>query len=309
MKRRKFINNSSQFALFSGLGYIPWERVKEEEDFVSLTILHTNDVHSRIDPFPMDGSRMEGLGGAARRADMVSLIRKEEQNVLLLDCGDIFQGTPYFNFFKGELEFTLMTKMNYDVATMGNHDFDLGLEGFNAQLPHANFPFVVSNYNFENTILDKKVDKYKIFEFEGIKIGILGLGIELDGLVHPDMYGDTIYNDPIIAAQYHADLLKNEYNCDYIICISHLGYNYQFGSSPDKVSDVVVAQNTKNIDLILGGHTHTFMRRPDRRRNLEGQEVIINQAGWGGVVLGRIDVAFEKSKKKNCIRCKNKLVN
>ena len=308
MIRRKFLEHSSKVALMSSLGVSTWKDTKQEDDFLNLTILHTNDVHSRIDPFPMDGGRMQGLGGAVRRSEMIEQVRAQEKNVLLLDSGDIFQGTPYFNFFKGELEFKLMSKMNYDLATMGNHDFDAGLEGFNDQLRHATFPFVISNYNFNDTLLNGKTSKFKIFEFEEIKVGILGLGIELEGLVHPDMYGNTLYLDPIKTAQHYADLLKNEHKCDYVICLSHLGYDYSRSSSV-KISDVTIAQNTKNIDLILGGHTHTFMRRPDRRRNLEGEEVVINQAGWAGILLGRIDVAIEKNNKKSCIRCRNKLVS
>ena len=304
MRRRKFIQHSSSLALLSPFGDLSWNDTKESESFFNLTILHTNDVHSRIDPFPMDGSRMAGLGGAVRRAEMIDEIRAKEDQVLLVDSGDIFQGTPYSNFFKGELEFKLMSKMKYDIATMGNHDFDAGLEGFENQLKHASFPFVVSNYDFKNTILNNKVERYKIFDFGEIKVGVIGLGIELDGLVHSDMYGETQYYDPIATGQKYADLLKEDMNCDYVICLSHLGYDYR----TDKVSDTIVAQNTRNIDLILGGHTHTFMRTPDRRRNLEGKEVVINQAGWAGVLLGRIDVVIEKSKKKHCISCKNKLV-
>lgn len=309
MIRRRFLQNSSKLALMSSLGLSTWRETKEEPDVLNLTILHTNDVHSRIDPFPMDGGRMQGLGGAVRRAEMIDKIRSQEENVLLLDSGDIFQGTPYFNFFQGELEFKLMSKMKYDVATMGNHDFDAGLEGFDKQLHLADFPFVVSNYNFDDTLLNGKTEKIKVFQFDEIKVGILGLGIELEGLVHQDMYGGTKYLEPIRTAQHYADHLKNELGCDYVICLSHLGYDYSTRSTPDKVSDVVIAQNTRNIDLILGGHTHTFMRRPDRRRNLDGQEVVINQAGWAGILLGRIDIAIERSKKKHCIRCRNKLVS
>ena len=304
MERRNFIRNTIAGSALLVANQFPLSAFANDPNIVKLTILHTNDVHSRIDPFPLDGGRNAGLGGAAKRAQMISDIRAQEKNVLLLDAGDIFQGTPYFNFFGGELEIKLMSKMGYDVATMGNHDFDAGVDGFNAQLPHANFPFVVSNYNFDDTILANKVEKYKIFEIDGLKIGVIGTGIELKGLVPKTMYKDTRYLDPIASAQHYASQLKNENKCDYVICLSHLGYRY----NGEKVSDVVLAQNTQDIDLIIGGHTHTFMRKADRRRNLNGDPVIVTQAGWAGILLGHIDVYFERSKKKQCITCKNKLV-
>ncbi len=306
MKRKEFLQQAVGGLIVSATGRFPYDALQDEPNLTKITILHTNDVHSRIDPFPMDGSRNQGLGGAAKRAKMISQIRAQEKNVLLFDCGDIFQGTPYFNFFGGELEFKLMTEMKYDASTMGNHDFDAGIDGFEKQLGHADFPFIVSNYNFSDTILDKKVLPYKIFEQDDLRIGVIGIGIELDGLVSADLYGHTQYLDPIAAADRQASSLKKERNCDYVICLSHLGYNYR--NEPSRVSDVILAQNTKNIDLILGGHTHTFMRRPDRRRNLDGHEVIINQAGWAGILLGRIDLIFEKNKKSKCTTCQNKLV-
>lgn len=278
--------------------------IPSAHDMVRLTILHTNDMHSRIEPFPDDGSRNANKGGMARRAAMVQRVRKAEDHVLLVDCGDIFQGTPYFNFFGGELEFKLMSKMGYDVATLGNHDFDAGIEGLKKQLPHADFPFVNANYDFNNTDLKKDVSPYKIFQKGGMKIGIFGLGIQLDGLVPKSLYGDIVYNDPIQKANQTASLLKNDLGCDLIICLSHLGYKYK----GDKVSDVVVAENSRNIDIILGGHTHTFMYEPDIRRDLDGNEVVVNQAGWAGIMLGRLDVWMERSRGKKCHSCKNTFV-
>lgn len=263
-------------------------------DLVKLTILHTNDVHSRIEPFPMDGSRNQGLGGTARRAALISRIRAAEKNVLLLDAGDIFQGTPYFNRFGGELEIKLMTAMGYDAATMGNHDFDNGLEGFHKQLPHANFPIICSNYDFSNTLLNKSTLPYKIFKKGGLKIGVFGLGIQLKGLVEDKNYGDTIYIDPVKKAKEMAMLLKNELKCDLVICLSHLGYKY----NSDKVSDQVLAKNTRDIDLIIGGHTHTFMDQPEDVQNLDGGITTINQVGFAGINLGRIDYYFERYKGK-----------
>lgn len=304
MRRRNFIHTSISGSFLLASGTFPLSAFTDDPDITKLTILHTNDVHSRIEPFPMDGGRNQGLGGAERRAKMIENVRSTEDHVLLFDSGDIFQGTPYFNMFGGELEIKLMSKMKYDAATMGNHDFDAGIEGFEKQMVHANFPFVVSNYDFDDTVLNGKIEKYKIFEKGGIKIGVIGAGIELDGLVPAELFKETRYLDPIQQAQDQAHFLKNEKRCDFVICLSHLGYKYNHS----KVSDIHLAQNTKDIDLILGGHTHTFMRKADIRRNMLGNEVIVSQAGWAGILLGQIHIYFERNKKRKCISCKNTLI-
>lgn len=257
-----------------------------------LTILHTNDQHSRIDPFDATYTRNPNQGGFARRASLIKKIRSEEKNVLLLDSGDTFQGTPYFNLFGGELEFKLMSMMGYDASTMGNHDFDNGLAGFLKVQPNAKFPFICSNYNFKNTILDGKTEPYKIFVKDGIKVGIFGLGIKLDGLVGKKQYMETEYLDPVETAQHYSSLLKNEKKCDLVICLSHLGYKYD----EDNISDVKLAPLTENIDLILGGHTHTFLPEPQKYTNRAGKTVLVNQVGWAGLLLGRIDFYFDKNR-------------
>ncbi|MEE9439133.1 MAG: metallophosphatase [Saprospiraceae bacterium] len=305
MKRRDFIVRSTIAGFGLAAGKIPL-RLLDDHDITRLTILHTNDVHSRIEPFPMDGSRNEGKGGVSRRATLIERVRKSENNVLLFDCGDIFQGTPYFNFFGGELEMKLMSKLGYDASTMGNHDFDAGIDGFYKQLPQANFPFLVANYDFSNTIMNGHVEPYKIFTKNGIKIGVFGIGIELEGLVPKSLYKETQYLDPIVVANRVSKQLRYEEKCDFIICLSHLGYKYR--RDPDKVSDVILAKNTEEIDAILGGHTHTFMHKPDIQRNANGHEVVINQAGWAGLMLGRLDIYFEKNKKGKCVSCKNTYV-
>ncbi|PWS27088.1 metallophosphatase [Pedobacter yonginense] len=255
-----------------------------------LTILHTNDVHSRIEPFPMDGGKLQGLGGVARRSTLIQKIRSEEEQVLLLDAGDIFQGTPYFNLYGGALEIKLMSQMGYDAATLGNHDFDNGIEGFYKQLPNANFPILISNYDLSNTIMHKSTLPYKIFKKGGLKIGVFGIGIDLAGLVEKKNYRETVYQDPIQRANEMASRLKNDLNCDLVICLSHLGYSYR----DNKVSDKVLAKQTRNIDLIIGGHTHTAMATPEDVSNLDGKITTINQVGWAGINLGRIDYYFEK---------------
>ncbi len=291
LNRRAFLKHT---ALGSGLvlaGSFPFEALAAAQE-TRLTILHTNDVHSRLEPFPMDGSKFQGLGGVAARAALIEKIRKEEQHVLLLDAGDIFQGTPYFNLYKGEPEIKAMTMMGYDAVTMGNHDFDAGVEGFAKQLPHASFPVLTANYDFKHTELEGKTQPYHIFKKGGIKIGVFGLGIQLWGLVPKDAFGKTKYLDPLPVAKELSENLKKKKGCDLVICLSHLGYQY----SSNKVSDCVLAQETEYIDLIIGGHTHTFLDQPTLIKNKSGKEVIINQVGWAGIRLGKLDFVFDSKK-------------
>lgn len=276
-----------------GMGSLPLEAFAAG-DVQKLTILHSNDVHSRIEPFPDNDKKYPGMGGMAQKAAMINAIRAQEDNVLLLDAGDIFQGTPYFNFYHGTLEMQLMSAMKYDAATMGNHDFDAGIDGFEKQLVHADFPIIISNYDFSGTVMHDKYLPYKIFQKKEIKVGVFGLGIELKGLVPDALYGATIYQDPIAKSKEMVTILRDQEKCDYIICLSHLGYQYK----DQKISDILLAQQTEGIDLILGGHTHTFLDAPVVYKNLADQQVIINQVGWAGVWLGRIDIFFEKKRTK-----------
>lgn len=301
MKRRVFIEKTAATTAFVGLGLGPLCSAAPQLSTGSfkstetkhLTVLHTNDVHSYIDPFPPNHPKNPNLGGVARRAALIESIRKENPNVLLLDAGDIFQGTPYFNYYGGELEFKLMSMMQYDLATLGNHDFDNGIEGFYAQLPHAKFDFVSSNYNFKNTILHGLVKPYKIFNKNGIKVGIFGLGVALEGLVDKKNYKETIYNDPVAVAQDLSYLLKRQEKCDLVICLSHIGYEYK--NDPTKICDLQLAARTKDIDLIIGGHTHTFLDKPTVLKNADGQDVLVNQVGCYGINLGRIDFYLDSN--------------
>jgi 5'-nucleotidase len=252
-------------------------------------------VHSYIDPFPADHPKNPNKGGVIRRASLIENIRKENPNVLLLDAGDIFQGTPYFNYYGGELEFKLMSMMQYDAATIGNHDFDNGIEGIYAQMPHATFDFISSNYDFKNTVMDGFVKPYKIFDKNGIKVGVFGLGIELEGLVDKKMYKETVYNNPVETAQDMVRILKKEKKCDLVICLSHLGYKYNEDVS--KICDLKLAALTQDIDLIIGGHTHTFLDKPTIVKNSVGKDVLVNQVGCYGINLGRIDFYFDNSKQ------------
>ncbi|MFN8244739.1 MAG: metallophosphatase [Ferruginibacter sp.] len=264
-------------------------------DVKRLTILHTNDTHSRLEPFPLDGGKNEGLGGVAARATLISEIRQQEEQVLLLDAGDIFQGTPYFNIYKGEPEIKAMTALGYDAATMGNHDFDAGLENFANQLQHARFPILLCNYDFTGTPMENKSQPFKIFRKGGLKIGVTGVGIRMKGLVPDELFGNTRYLDPVEELNKMAGQLRNEHRCDMVICLSHLGYQYK----DDKISDEILAKSTENVDLIIGGHTHTFLEEPVLYKSRSGSDVIVNQVGWAGIVLGRLDFEFSGFRRKN----------
>jgi 5'-nucleotidase len=258
-----------------------------------LTILHTNDMHSRIEPFPDNAPQWGGLGGMARREALIASIRKQEPNVLLLDSGDIWQGTPYFNFFQGELEYKLMSRMKYDASTFGNHDFDNGLEGLQKQLPNAGFPFLSANYDFSGTPLAGRFQPYKVFEKAGARIGIFGVGIELKGLVADKNFGATKYLDPVATAKAQVQQLRQNEHCDMVICLSHLGYKYE----SEKLDDRKLAAQVGGIDLILGGHTHTFMPAPEPIAGPNGHVTLINQVGWSGINLGRIDYELQRGAR------------
>lgn len=295
LTRKGFIRNNVMAAgsLLAGRSLLA-EMMMDEKAY-RLTILHTNDTHSRIDPFPMDGGVNQGFGGVAARADLIEKIRREEEHVLLLDAGDIFQGTAYFNFYKGEPEIKAMSSMHYDATTIGNHDFDAGLENLATQLAnHATFPMLVTNYDFSGTPMEYHYRPYKVFKKGKMKIGVLGVGIEMAGLVSENLSAGTGYLDPVIKANETAQILKYEKDCDLIICLSHLGNTY----SNNKVSDKVLANQTENIDLIIGGHTHTFLSEPLVYKNKKGNDVLVNQVGWAGINLGRLDFDFTKNSRK-----------
>jgi 5'-nucleotidase len=297
MQRRVFIKNA---ALTTGAMFLSKLDLLayEAEAIQKLTILHTNDVHSRIEPFPMDGGRNAGLGGVAARKELIEKIRMEGEQTLLLDAGDIFQGTPYFNFYKGEPEIKAMALMGYDAATIGNHDFDAGMENLVTQVGKGNFPLINCNYDFTDTPLENKTIPYKIIQKGKLKIGILGVGIELKGLVPESLYGKTVYHNPVEKANAVANRLKKEEKCSLVICLSHLGYKYE----ENKISDLTFAKDTENIDVIIGAHTHTFMPKPDVIANSKGSDVIVNQVGWGGIQLGRLDFEFSKKSGKNFLK-------
>jgi len=197
-------------------------------DFIKISILHTNDLHCHIEPFSEGNENTAGKGGLARISEMVKRVKSENENTLLFDAGDMFQGTPYYNYFKGELMLQLMSAVGYDAGTIGNHEFDDGLEGILKSLPAAKFPLVNSNYDFSDTILAGKFPRYEIFKSSGIKIGVYGLGIKLKGLVADKNFGNTVYNDPLKIALEMESFLKNDKKCNLVVCLSHLGFRYRF---------------------------------------------------------------------------------
>ncbi|WP_426059609.1 bifunctional metallophosphatase/5'-nucleotidase [Hymenobacter sp. B1770] len=295
--RRDFLRQSllgtAGLTMLGGLANTA-EAAAAAKEPIKLTILHTNDMHSRIEPFPNNGGQWAGLGGMARRAALIKDIRSKEPNVLLLDSGDIFQGTPYFNFFGGELEYKLMSEMKYDASTLGNHDFDNGLDGLLRQLPNATFPFLIANYDFSKTPLAGRFAPYKVFEKQGVRIGVFGLGIQLAGLVGDKNFGATEYLDPVVKATETVAQLRGAEKCDLVICLSHLGYKYENA----KIDDRKLAAQVSGIDLILGGHTHTFMDAPEPIASPDGKPTLINQVGWSGINLGRLDYEFSPKTKR-----------
>jgi 5'-nucleotidase/2',3'-cyclic phosphodiesterase and related esterases len=289
MNRRAFLQKSFVASSLIATSQFPFSAIaKATHRRETLSILHTNDVHSRLEAFPMDGSKYQGMGGIKARYQTIQALRKQQANTLLLDAGDMFQGTPYFNFYKGKPEIEAMNLMGYDAATLGNHDFDNGIDGLAKQLALAKFAIVNCNYDVSNTALSPFVKPYTIIKKGDIKIGILGVGIELKGLVPDHLCKGIVYKNPIEEANKVARFLKTKKKCDYIMCLSHLGYEY----GNDKVSDQTLASQSEQIHLILGGHTHTFLDKPYTTKNRKNQEVIINQVGWAGLQLGVIKIFF-----------------
>ena len=253
-----------------------------------LVILQTSDTHSRIEPISVNAAdRYAGMGGTVRRATFIKEARKINPNLLLFDCGDISQGTPYYNLFQGEVEVKMMNLMGYDAMTIGNHEFDFGLENMARLFRMANFPVVCSNYDVTGTVLEGLVKPYTTFNRNGLKIGVFGLAPKMEGLVQADKCEGVVYNDPIEAAQKMADLLKNEEGCDVVICLSHLGY--QLKNAP---CDEELAQKTNHIDAILGGHTHTFMKEPAVYLNKDGQNVPVMHTGKSGIYVGMLKLTL-----------------
>ena len=252
----------------------------------SIVILHTNDTHSRIEPIPESDRIAGNKGGVVRRMNYIEQVRKENKNVLLFDAGDFLQGTPYFNLFKGEVETEAMNMMRYDAVTLGNHEFDYGLEALEKVVRRAKFPIISSNYDFSGTPLNNFIKPYLIFKKDGVKIGVIGINIQPKGLIASGNYDGMKFLQPERVANELALKLKTTDRCDMVICLSHLGYT----------ADKRLVEQTRNIDIIIGGHSHTNMKTPDMLKNIDNKDVMVFQTAGRGIYVGRIDVELEKVK-------------
>src|ERR1043166_3990211 len=252
-----------------------------------ITILHTNDTHSQIDPIPANDRQYPDKGGVARRATLVKRVRKENPNTLMVDAGDVFQGTPYFNFYKGEVEYKAMSLIGYDVVTLGNHDFDNGVEALAAAMKFAKFDFVSTNYDVRGTALEARVKPYAIRTFGDVRVGLFGMGVSPDNLITPQNFQGVKYLDPVRMARGVVRLLREQEKCHLVVCMSHLGY---FANPKNnEIGDSQVASQVSGIDFIASGHTHTFMKAPVLQKNPEGKDTIIFQVGKSGIYVGRVD--------------------
>jgi 5'-nucleotidase len=259
-----------------------------------ITILHTNDTHSQIDPLPATDKLNPGMGGVARRAALVKQVRKENPNTLLIDAGDVFQGTPYFNFFKGEVEYKSMSLIGYDVVTPGNHDFDNGVAALAVAMKFANFDFVSSNYDVRGTPIESRVKPYVVRVLGGVRIGVMGLGISPIGLITPDNFKGVTYQDPIKAAQETVRILREQERCTLVVCASHLGYYPN--PKGNEIGDTQVVAQVDGIDFIASGHTHTFMKEPVVAKQPKGGNTIVFQVGKSGIFVGRVDMKLRDGK-------------
>lgn len=255
-----------------------------------LVILHTSDTHSRIEPIDLHAADpYAGAGGVVRRATFLKDFRTKNPDVLLFDCGDISQGTPYYNFFRGEVEVRMMNLMGYDAMTIGNHEFDFGLDNMARLFRMAHFPVVCANYDLTGTVLEGLVKPYVVLERGDMKIGVFGVSPKMEGLVQADKCEGIVYNDPIVAAQEVTDLLRTKEGCDVVICLSHLGFRLK-----NEVCDEKLAAATRGIDVILGGHSHTFMEKPAFCLNAEGKSIPVLHTGRSGIFVGELDLTLTK---------------
>ena len=259
-----------------------------------ITILHTNDTHSQIDPILENDQTYAGKGGVARRATLVKRVRKENPNTLLIDAGDVLQGTPYFNFYKGEVEYKAMSIIGYDAGTIGNHEFDNGVESLAKALQFANFDIVSTNYDVRGSVLENRVKTHVVKEVGGVRIGLFGLGISPNSLITPDNFKPLKYLDPVSMTRGVVKLLREQERCALVLGMSHLGYYptpraNQFG-------DTQLAAQVDDVDFIASGHTHTFMEKPVLQKTPSGKDTIIFQVGRSGIYVGRVDFTIRDGK-------------
>jgi 5'-nucleotidase len=288
INRRTFLTTSAAFGVT--LAGFPRELLKASAAETIITILHTNDTHSQIDPLPENDANA-GKGGVARRATLVKRVRKENPNMLLVDAGDVLQGTPYFNFYKGEVEYKAMSAIGYDVGTLGNHEFDNGVEALAKALTFANFDIVSANYDVKGTALEPRVKRYVVKTVAGIRVGLFGLGVSPTALITPDNFKGITYIDPVVAARDVVKKLREDERCALVVCMSHIGYN-----DDTQRGDRLVASQVDGIDFIASGHTHTFMKEPVTQTQPCGAKTTIFQVGKSGIYVGRVDFTFRNGK-------------
>ena len=252
----------------------------------TVTVLYSNDTHSRVDPFPENATRNAGKGGMLRRAELIRRIRRDSPDTILLDAGDLLHGTSWFQLYGGRVEMELMDRMNYDAMCLGEHDLIRGVEAF-ADLAHnVSLPILCANYRFTGTPLASRVEPYRVISRGGLKFGVFGLGVRYFDYISDDLTEGLRYANPVFWAERLVRHLRDGHRCDYIICLSHLGHD----PLSDRVDDTDLAQQVDGIDLIIGGHTHTFMERPKVFQRESGSRTLITQAGHSGLRLGRIDL-------------------
>lgn len=257
------------------------------QEIKKLTLLQTSDVHSRVEPIDQEGDRNYNEGGMVRRVTMLKEMRQKNPDLVLFDCGDISQGTPYYNLFKGEVEVKMMNEMGYDAMTIGNHEFDFGLDNMARLFRMAEFPVVCANYGVDSTVLKGLVEPYTIIERDGLRIGVFGLGCQLEGMVQANKCEGVVFKDPVKTAIEIVDILKNTEGCDLVVCLSHLGVQY------DKET---LIPRTNGIDVVLGGHSHTFMDGPVSVSNKDGEEIPLMHTGKSGIYVGELDLTLEPKK-------------
>lgn len=254
-----------------------------------LVIVHTNDTHSQIEPLnPLLADTLQaGKGGFLRRAALIKSLRAEHPDMLLFDSGDFSQGSAYYSLFKGEVEVRLMNEMHYDAVTLGNHEFDSGLDNMKRIFSEATFPVVNANYDFKGTVLQELIHPSVILERNGLRIGVFGLGPQLEGVSASSNYVGVSYNDPLTVANRTASQLKKQQHCDVVICLSHLGWD------SGTVNDSLLIPATHDIDVVLGGHSHTLFNEPKIIKNADGRSVVCNQLGKNGVNVGMLIVTLQ----------------
>ena len=253
------------------------------EQKMKLVILHTNDTHSQVEPTDKSTLKTADMGGYARRMGVIKKIRADEKNVLLFDAGDFSQGTPYFNFFNGRVEVDAMNRMKYDAVTLGNHEFDNGIDTLGTILKNASFQVLSSNYQIEKTPLAELVKPYLILKKFGLKIAVITANIEPKGLIIENNYKGLLYVDALKTANQLSEFLKREKHCDLVICLSHLGI----------LPDIEMARSSTYLDVIIGGHSHSLLENVSEK-NREGKSVIIAQMGKSGLYLGKIELELKR---------------